>query len=62
LTLRTVGEHLGVFRSTLYRHFADKQSPVHPFVFRFNSAVMRGHPEVGDSNAIIASSTDVINR
>lgn len=26
LTLRTVGEHLGVSRSALYRHFADKQS------------------------------------
>src|SRR5882757_7955683 len=26
LTLRTVGERLGVSRSALYRHFADKQS------------------------------------
>ena len=26
LTLRTVGEHLGVSRSALYRHFADKQA------------------------------------
>src|SRR5215831_13212847 len=26
LTLRTVGAHLGVSRSALYRHFADKQS------------------------------------
>src|SRR5215475_10955985 len=26
LTLRTVGERLGVSRSALYRHFADKQA------------------------------------